>query len=207
MGGRTVSIASDGESHYGEAFVQYTFTKNLDPQSPIYTLLTPLSNMDLRVGEDDLTANKDYKHIFKRLHNLNLRDKGSLVFGVHLTPAILRHHLHSNNVPMERLGYLLNPNDKQDVKLAYDLLHKIWTLPPPLPNSAPGFQSTQCSLHMFGSLCWNLLLPYICIDLSLSEQLTHLSGASYLLMALYAHNSAASKLMPTPLYIDIQLMI
>jgi hypothetical protein len=98
--------------------------------------------MDLRTGEDDITCDKDAKHVFKRLRNLIIREKGSVIHGVHITPAIIRSHLHSNKISVERSGYLLNPKDKQDVKLAYDLLHEIWTLPPAPTTSSPGFQTT-----------------------------------------------------------------
>lgn len=63
----TVSIASNGESQHGKAFVQYTFKHDLSLKSPIYDLLALLPLMDLQVGDDNLTCNKDAKHIFKRL--------------------------------------------------------------------------------------------------------------------------------------------
>ena len=34
--------------------------------------LIVLSLMNLKVGDNDLTADKDYKHVFKRLRNLLL---------------------------------------------------------------------------------------------------------------------------------------
>jgi len=43
--------------------------------------------MNLEVGDDDVTADKNYKHIFKRLRNLLLRDKGIYVFRIHVKPA------------------------------------------------------------------------------------------------------------------------
>jgi hypothetical protein len=39
-------------------------------------MLVHLELFDLFVGADDITANKDYKHIFKRLRNALLREKG-----------------------------------------------------------------------------------------------------------------------------------
>ena len=108
--------------------------------------------MDLRTGNDDITGDKDAKHVFKGLRNLAIREKGSVVHSVHITPAVIRSHLHSNQITTERSGYLLNPKDKQDVKLAYDLLHEVWTLPPPPLASKPGFQSTRQSMRMLGSL-------------------------------------------------------
>ncbi|KAF8148643.1 hypothetical protein B0H34DRAFT_668291, partial [Crassisporium funariophilum] len=208
-GARTISIASDGEARRGEAFVRYAFKRNLRPESPIYEQLSPLVMMDLRTGDDDLTCDKDAKHVFKRLRNLVIRTKGSLIHGVHITPAIIRSHLHDNGVSLERSGYLLDPKDKQDVKLAYDLLHEIWSLPPAPKTSTPAFQSSRESLILLGSFYRHLLLPYICIDLSLSEQLTHLSAAAHILMSLYADGRTPTPklLMPTQLYIDIMIMI
>ena len=84
---RTISIASDGESRRGQALVQFTFKKKLNLESAIYNLLSTLEMMNLEVGDDDVTANKDYKHIFKRLRNLLLRDKGIYVFQIHIKPA------------------------------------------------------------------------------------------------------------------------
>ena len=69
---RIVSIASNGESRRGSAFAFLTFKKKLSPQSPIYPLLSPLILMDLHVGEDDITCDKDWKHIFNRWRNLLL---------------------------------------------------------------------------------------------------------------------------------------
>ena len=52
---------------------------------------------------------------------------------------------------------LFNPDDQQDVKLAFDLLKDIWSLPP-LPESPPsdgesanpGFQKGREALHVLG---------------------------------------------------------
>ena len=62
---RTISIASDGESRHGKALIQLMFKKELEISSPIYPILSVLPLMNLEVGDDDVTADKDYKHIFK----------------------------------------------------------------------------------------------------------------------------------------------
>ena len=69
---RTISIASDGESRRGEALVCLTFKHQLKPESPIYEMLHVLPLMNLEVGDDDITVDKDYKHVFKWLRNLLL---------------------------------------------------------------------------------------------------------------------------------------
>ena len=67
---RITSLASDGETRRGSAFVHLTFKCELSSQSPIFDLLQNLSFLNLFVGDDDLTCDKDYKHIFKRFQNL-----------------------------------------------------------------------------------------------------------------------------------------
>ena len=64
-----ISLASDGESRRGKALAELTYITPLAPSSLIYNYLAPLQLLDLFVGTDNITANKDYKHVFKRLRN------------------------------------------------------------------------------------------------------------------------------------------
>ena len=48
---------------------------------------------------------------------------------------------------------------------------------------------------------------YICTELSLSEQLEHLSAAVHLILALYVLDSARSVFISGPLFIDISIMV
>jgi hypothetical protein len=66
---RVISLASDGESRRGKALAKLTFIAPLAPTSPIYKHLVHLDLLDLFVGLDNITADKDYKHMFKWLHN------------------------------------------------------------------------------------------------------------------------------------------
>ncbi|KAK7001931.1 hypothetical protein R3P38DRAFT_3326830 [Favolaschia claudopus] len=182
---RIVSIESDGESRRGSAFIDLTFIRKLSAESPIYEYLKDLPLMDFHVGDDDLTAGKDPKHVFKRGRNRFLRKSGTQVMGVHISPAIIRTHLQSANHSYQHISSILNPKDKQDVKLAFNLLSDIWSLPLAFENNRPGFISARIALHTTGTLFWHLLFPYICVDLSLSEQLEHLSAAAHLALNVY----------------------
>jgi len=42
---------------------------------------------------------------------------------------MLQSHLWQNEVSATQINNILKPDDKQDVKLAYDLLSHIWALP------------------------------------------------------------------------------
>jgi hypothetical protein len=60
---------------------------------------------------------------------------------------------------------------------------------------------------IFGLMCYHILVPYICVDLSLEVQLEHLSYAGHLALVLYAHENACADFLPTTLYVDLILMI
>jgi len=86
---RIFSLASDGESQQGKALAHLTCASLLAPSSPIYDQLIHLNLMDFFVGADDITADKDYKHVFKRLRNALLRKNGCVVYGIKLTPGLI----------------------------------------------------------------------------------------------------------------------
>jgi hypothetical protein len=202
---RVVSIASDGETRRGSAFILLTFKNQLSPQSPIYSLLHPLKFLNLHVGDDDLTCDKDWKHVFKRFRNLLLRQRGLVIIGFRITPDIIRDHLKSNGLSADHIRALFNPEDKQDVKMAFDLLKDIWKLPRSTSNARPGFQTAREAIWLLGKLLFHMVFPYLCVDLALSEQIDHFSAAAHLALALF--KLAGKEFIPTNLYIDLMIMI
>jgi hypothetical protein len=169
-------------------------------------MLQPLRLLDLHVGDDDLTCDKDWKHVFKRFRNLFVRQRGIVIMGYRITPDIIRDHFRSEGLSADHIRSLFNPNDQQDVKLAFDMLKDIWTLPRvPTSNTNPGFCAAREALWMLGKLLYHMTFPYLCVDLSLSEQIEHLSAAAHLAIALY--KLAGKDFIPTNLYIDLMLMI
>ncbi|TEB21892.1 hypothetical protein FA13DRAFT_1642094 [Coprinellus micaceus] len=209
---RLVSIASDGELRRGLALVLCTFKRRLSSDSNIYQILAPLPLMNLHVGDDDITCDKDWKHIIKRIRNLLLRDWGVLIDDFRITPAVIHAHLQSkHNIKPEHVNSVLNPNDLQDVKLAFNLLHDIWTLPslsdtpPPASPHTPGYKTGREALRTLGKLLEHIVYAYLGIELSLSEQLEHLSAAGHLAFVLY--KLAGKSFFPTQLFIDVMMMI
>ena len=204
---RIVSIALDGEAKWGKALVQLTFKHKLSLSSPIYPWLSGCALLDLHVGDDDITCDKDWKHVgAKRPHNALLREKGLLVHGTWITPALIQSHLIEAGHTFRHICAMLNPNDKQDVLLAYTLLRDIWSLPQ-LTSGAPGRIEARDSLRLFGSMCYHFLVPYICVDLSIEDQLEYLSYAAHLALVLYAHENACSNFLPSALYINLMIMV
>jgi len=201
-----VSIVSDGEAHCGSLFILLTFKHQLTPHSPIYHLLCPLRLLDLHVGEDDLTCDKDWKHIFKHFRNLLLQQRGVVVNRIRVTSEIIRDHLKSVRLSADHIRSLFNPDDQQDVKMAFDLLKDIWTLPRKYTNTAsPGISAVREALWILGKLPFHLMFPYLCVDLSLSEQIEHLSAGAHLALGLY--NLAGKNFILTNLLINVMIMI
>ncbi|KAI0026301.1 hypothetical protein K488DRAFT_75449, partial [Vararia minispora EC-137] len=67
QGIRIVCYATDGASTRGKALHEMTTKCRLGPESTIYPYLEDLEYLDLWVGDDDLTVDKDFKHVaFKR---------------------------------------------------------------------------------------------------------------------------------------------
>ncbi|KAH7902853.1 hypothetical protein BJ138DRAFT_1121016 [Hygrophoropsis aurantiaca] len=203
--GRLLSIASDGEARRGAALVMLTQRCTLSSSSNIYQLLRGLHLMNLLVGDDDVTADKGYKHVFKRLRNLLLREKGTVINGFHITTSLLSVHLRTDGMPPHCAAYLLNPNDKQDVVLALMLLKAIWELRDPIDTDTPAFTHARRHIKILGSFFFYLVAPYIQVTLSLHQQLVYLSAAAHLLLSLYSN--AGNKFVPKILYNDIQIMI
>jgi hypothetical protein len=204
---RITSLASDGETRRGSAFVHLTFKHELSSQSPIFDLLQNLSFLNLYVGDDDLTCDKDYKHIFKRFRNLFVRPRGVTLNCRRITPDTIMNQFKSEGLSADHIRSLFNPDDKQDVKMALNMLKDIWSLPraSSCTNLNRGFLENREALWILGKLLFHLVFPYICIDLSLSEQIEHLSAVAHLALALY--KQAGKEFIPNGLYIDTMIMV
>lgn len=119
---RPVSKASDGATGRGAALVEVCCEKPLPSDSNIRPALEGCEFMDFLVGDDDITLDKDYKHVFKWLRNNVLRTKGFCVCGIWVTSSVVRQHLRDSGFSASHIHSVFTPDDKQDVGLAYNLL-------------------------------------------------------------------------------------
>ena len=206
IGRRLYSIASDGDPRRRRATALLTLIHNLGPDSELRAQLGNLALFNYICRIDDETADIDYKHILKRLRNTLLRLKCITLGGVVLTAQLLKRHLLKQGLKDERgINALLSPKDKQDVKLMYDLLSSIAILPPALDTDSPSEQQSRKILRLLGNLYSHLLEVYTNINLSLHQQLVHLSAAAHLILAFYTKEKGGS--MPSQLFFDLMTMI
>ena len=200
-------IASDGESRRGASLTALTQSQLLDERSPLYAILGGMRLMNLLVGNNNLTTDKDPKHIMKRCRNLLLRKSGVLILDTHITPALLRFHLKESGLSSVRIDNLLDPTDRQNVPVCYTLLKEIWSLRRPIGTDKPSFATARDALRILGTLFQHLVLPFVQVTLSLHEQLKHLSAAAHLATFLFTFQNARSKTLPSLTYKDIILMV
>lgn len=113
--------------------------------------------------------------------------------------------MHLKFMTEEIAASLLAPNDRQDVTLMVRLLKALASLPG-LPNSAsPTMKATQCILTLLGELYRHLLNAYLNVGALLSKQLTCLSAAAHLILAMYNENKGG--FIPVQLCFNVMSMI
>jgi hypothetical protein len=98
-------------------------------------------------------------------------------------------------------------SDVLNVPLCYSLLKEVWSLPDPKESDTPSFIATRHALQLLGSLFRHTVIPFIQINLSLHEQLTHLSAAAHLATFLFTVNGARSKALQSLTFCDIILFV
>ena len=143
--------------------------------------------------------------MFKRWRNLLLRQRGVVINGFRITPDIILDQFKSAGLSADHIRSLFNPEDSQDVKMAFDMLKDVWNLPRTSTNSRQGFLEAQEALWILGRLLLHMVFPYLCVDFSLSEQIEHLSAAAHLAIILY--RLAGKQFIPTNLFTDLMIMI
>ncbi|KAH8978476.1 hypothetical protein EDB86DRAFT_3248975 [Lactarius hatsudake] len=111
-----------------KALVHGILRGELHHASELHVLLGKLRLLNLLVGDNDITTDKDPKHVMKRCQNFTICKSGVMINGFVVTPVLLRFHFQANNVPPHRISYLLNPADRQDVPLCYTFMKEVWSL-------------------------------------------------------------------------------
>ncbi|KAF8164425.1 hypothetical protein BJ912DRAFT_801995, partial [Pholiota molesta] len=179
---------------------------DLEPQNSIYSSLSQLPLFNLRCGDDSITADFDWKHVFKRFRNTAIRQKGFKLNGRTFSAPILREYLKSLGMSDVTINSLLSPNDKQDVTLMMKLLRSVSQLASETEDTAnPLSRSTREMLRLLGRLYGHLLNAYLDISLSLHQQLAELSAAGHLILALYHQDKG--DFIPVQTYFDVMCMI
>lgn len=199
--GHLYCICTDGEAKRGSALWSLLMNNELDSNSLLYKELGHMSLMNLNTGDDDQTLDKDAKHVFKWICNTFICNWGMDVFGTTITPGILECHLLDSRVNPTCVQSLLQPNDKQDVPLAFSFLLAVSQLSEAPNNKDTSYMLVRHVINLVGKVWMWLLTPYTNCNMSLHDQLISLSKAAYMILILYI--KLKSEFLSVQLYTDI----
>ncbi|KAJ7842124.1 hypothetical protein B0H14DRAFT_3692846 [Mycena olivaceomarginata] len=149
IGGRLYCISSDGDAKRRRAALALAFIMLLDPNGALFKKLGDLPLFDYHCGHNEITMDIDFKHLFKRFRNTLIRMTSSTIDGVVLTHQLIKAHLLRNSPHDARhINSLLNPNDRQNVKLIYSCSSEV---------CLPAFRNTRRVLRLLGALYRHVL--------------------------------------------------
>lgn len=179
--GDVVGVFTDGESSFRGARYELCL-KSPITQSRGFDTLRELRGLNIQTGENDLLGACDPKHIFKRFAQ-NLRSPslqltlGKVVIGYQDIRSALKHA----SVSDERINMLLNPQDKQNVPIALDLIKELHSTTIPSTPEATRIRHVK----LLAELYTFFISPFTNIQLDLSAQIRRLSTYAHLIFALY----------------------
>ncbi|KAK6987917.1 hypothetical protein R3P38DRAFT_3445739 [Favolaschia claudopus] len=202
------SWSTDGEASRRRAgydnFVRY----KLGPTSPLYGTLAGMAGLNIFTGLHSITLDFDYKHVFKRLYTLIRSAAGmALCNGRIINPAVLTQFLaRLPDMSEDSVRNILFPDDPQDVPRAVELMEAV------IDFLAFDFGQVDAdtaadldSIRLLALILKSILAPFVSPDMSLTEQMTHLSTYAHLTYTLFRLNRLT--FMSNQLYGDSQSMV
>ncbi|KAJ7163663.1 hypothetical protein C8R46DRAFT_1163839 [Mycena filopes] len=201
------ALASDGDAAYRLAKHILCMVKELDPQSELGKKLLKLDGLNLltsTIGE--IVGTGDPKHVWKRFGTLLRNPAGVMIFETHILPADIVTHLSElEEMSKEKASQLLDPADKQNVPKAVSLIQHLKNLQNlPIPRN-PTLAHQRNTIVFFSEVLGYFVLPFISMNMDLSEQVRSLSTYAHLLAGLQTKHGAAC--FTGPLYADSQAVV
>ncbi|KAH7926994.1 hypothetical protein BV22DRAFT_1103933 [Leucogyrophana mollusca] len=203
------SFGTDGDATRRSAGNAVFCKTPLAMTSKLYPTLSNLPGLNIFTGDNEVTLNFDYKHIFKRVCTLIRSQAGiTLNNGQIIGAAVLSRFLTwlpgHDDASVQRL---LHPTDPQDVPRAIDCMKAIIKVSKiALPDDTDVCTlSDMAAIRQLGSLLEALLLPFIDTSMSLSQQIESLSTYAHLAFVFFRCHRRA--FMSPQLFGDSQTMV
>lgn len=207
--GEVTTLATDGESSFRKLRFLLCLTKDLDRNSELGKILYQLPGLNCRTGENILIGTCDPKHVVKRFATLIRSPMGIQIGDGHFTSIDALRKLELKMTSSEA-ALLLNPADKQNVPKAVNLIQSLQPLDledqyednimvmPSHINRVQGIEFVAKVLSFF-------LIPFIDVEMTLSEQIRDLSTFAHLATALYLKHHLG--FLTSALYADSQAIV
>ncbi|KAG2159477.1 uncharacterized protein EDB93DRAFT_1237586 [Suillus bovinus] len=194
------SLATDSDATCHAVGHRLFMKKPLSSESPLYGILINMPGLNMWTGDDDVTLDFDSKHIFKCICTLIRSPSGiTLNNGRVINAMMLSHYLVWLPAYDEAsVMKFLHPDDPQDVPRAHDFLNNSFS--PNIDRCAD-----LMSIALFSDVIESFLIPFININLSLTEQVQYLSQFAHLSFTLF--HSHRRSFMSYQLYYDMHTMV
>ncbi|KAJ6599974.1 hypothetical protein DFH09DRAFT_1271514 [Mycena vulgaris] len=206
--GPILSVAADGDPRRGAALFVMCMHTEIIPGNPLYPFICNLPGLNRMVGKDNLTKDKDPKHLKKRIRTTFCSPEAVVVKSICINRDMLLkwlERLPDHDWTEASIYALLNPSDAQNVPNTIKLLLCIVALRDLDPEDFDPSEAAEFeAICLLGETLDALLQPFINTELSLSEQIESLIKFSHLICALYLQNGPA--FFPNQLYADLQAM-
>ncbi|KAJ2936038.1 hypothetical protein H1R20_g1056, partial [Candolleomyces eurysporus] len=188
--GEILQFSTDGESSFCSAQFENCLTR---PLSQGLSVLCNIPGLNLQTGPDDLVGNCDPKHVIKCFAQM----LWSFTLNVQLGDTIITYQdiwytLSSSGMSEDRINALLNPQDKQNIPIALDLLKALKTAHILEQSKAkPGdFQRVKL-VKFLAEMFSYFIAPFTDARMGLVEQVGQLSTYAHLMFALYQRHKQA----------------
>ncbi|KIK44260.1 hypothetical protein CY34DRAFT_23175 [Suillus luteus UH-Slu-Lm8-n1] len=207
------SFATDGDATRRAAGHRLFVKKPLSSDSPLYATLSDMPGLNTLTGDNEVTLDFDFKHIFKRICTLIRSPAGITLNNGRIINAMMlsRYLLWLPAHDEASVTKLLHPDDPQDVPRAIELMQAIITFSKLQHDSIDSSFSTNidiradlAAIKLLGDLIESILLPFVDTNLSLTQQVQCLSCYAHLSFAIFRSHRRA--FMPYQLYYDTQTM-
>ncbi|KAG2335450.1 hypothetical protein BDR05DRAFT_898501 [Suillus weaverae] len=208
------SFATDGDATRRAAGHKLFIKTPLAPDSPLYGTLINMLGLNLFTGTGEMTLDFDFKHIFKCICTLIQSPAGIVLNnGRVINSMMLARYLAWLQAYEEAaVTKLLYPDDPQDIPRVVELMLAIIKFSnSQLHISNNSFSmdidthADVASINLLSKLLESILMPFIHVKLSLSQQFEHLSHYSHLAFSIFhAHRHT---FMSYQLYYDTQTMV
>ncbi|KAG1852547.1 hypothetical protein F4604DRAFT_1933696 [Suillus subluteus] len=207
------SFATDSDATRHAAGHRLFLKKPLSLDSPLYATLTDMPGLNTFTGDNEVTLDFDFKHIFKCICTLIRSPAGITLNNGRIinTMMLSRYLLWLPAYDEASVSKVLHPDNPQDVPRAIELMQAIIAFSKLNHTSIDDSFSTNIDIHadlmaikLLSHLLESILFPFIDVDLSLTEQVQYLSCYSHLSFTMF--HSHRHGFMPYQLYYDTHTM-
>ncbi|KIK32160.1 hypothetical protein CY34DRAFT_111077, partial [Suillus luteus UH-Slu-Lm8-n1] len=182
--------------------------------STLYGTLINMPGLNLFTGAGEMTLDFDFKHIFKRICTLIQSPAGIVLNNGRIINSMMlaRYLSWLPTYDETAVTKLLHPDDPQDVPRAVELMLVVIEFTK-TQNSliSDSFsidvdtRADLASIALLSALLQSILIPFIDVELSLTQQFDHLSRYAHLAFAFF--HAHCHSFMSYQLYYDTQTMV